>query len=401
MAYLLIQPAVALMHRLRLGGKFMLVGMLFVLAVAGMSLADVLAAAGASRQVLLGASWALVILGLYAFAALYLVTMSTVKEVLQTVQRLAEGDLVARASVDGKDELARVAIRLNEMARENGRLIADVRGAAEEVASAATELALASGRVLQGAATQNELSGATATAMMQIQSNVEQVAANARDTQEIADHSEALVQEGTLMVSQAEAEMVGIRDAVVQLSQLIASLGHRSGEIGGIIGVIREIADQTNLLALNAAIEAARAGEQGRGFSVVADEVRKLAEHTSEATREISQLIGTIRSEIDSAVVRMDEGRSRADRGVQLADQAARSLEGMRAGVHRTKDQVSAIALSTKEQSEASRSAVTNMTRIAGKAQENHAASSEAAAVAGYLEELSSGLRAVALRFQI
>ncbi|WP_018150879.1 methyl-accepting chemotaxis protein [Leeia oryzae] len=401
MTHLLIHPAMALLHRLRLRGKFLLVGTLFVLAMSGMAVASQLTSIGAFRPWLEATSWTLAILGLYAFAALYRVTITTVQEVLQTVQRLAEGDLVARAAVDGKDEMAKVAIRLNEMARENGRLIADVRGAAEEVASAATELALASGRVLNGAATQSELSSATATAMTQIQSNVEQVAANARDTQLIADHSEVLVQEGVTMVSQAEAEMVGIRDAVMQLSQLIASLGLRSGEIGGIVGVIREIADQTNLLALNAAIEAARAGEQGRGFSVVADEVRKLAERTSVATREISQLIGTIRTEIDSAVLRMDEGRLRADRGVLLADQAARSLEGMREGVHRTKDQVSAIAMSTKEQSEASRSAVDNMTLIAGKAQENHTASSEATSVARYLEELSAGLRAVAVRFQI
>lgn len=117
-----------------------------------------------------------------------------------------------------------------------------------------------------------------------------------------------------------------IRSVINSSGRVVQGLGQKSDEIGQIIRVIDEIAEQTNLLALNAAIEAARAGEYGKGFAVVADEVRNLAERSSEATKEIGNLILSIQQEARHAVQAMKEGTSEVEQGVQVVKVAGESF---------------------------------------------------------------------------
>ncbi len=84
-------------------------------------------------------------------------------------------------------------------------------------------------------------------------------------------------------------------DGMTQISRSAEEISQRST-------IISEIAEQTNLLALNAAIEAARAGKQGKSFAVVAEEISKLAERTSEAAKEITNLINDSLTKVSSGV---------------------------------------------------------------------------------------------------
>jgi methyl-accepting chemotaxis protein len=72
------------------------------------------------------------------------------------------------------------------------------------------------------------------------------------------------------------------------------------------------------LLALNAAIEAARAGVHGKGFAVVADEVGKLAQRSSEAAKEITQLI--------------KDSTNKVEKGTRLTDRSQEALRKIAQG---------------------------------------------------------------------
>lgn len=120
--------------------------------------------------------------------------------------------------------------------------------------------------------------------VMQVTASMNEITAAVRNMGQAINNATAQGQES---LKAANMGRVAVENTVAGMRAIAES----SGQISEIISVITEIAEQTNLLALNAAIEAARAGAHGKGFAVVADEVGKLAQRSSEAAKEITQLI--------------------------------------------------------------------------------------------------------------
>jgi methyl-accepting chemotaxis protein len=129
-----------------------------------------------------------------------------------------------------------------------------------------------------------------------------------------------------------------------------------SEQISEIIDVITEIAEQTNLLALNAAVEAARAGAHGKGFAVVADEVGKLAQRSSEAAKEITQLIKDSSSGVAEGVRLSNmsqQALQKIDQGgrvnMQAIDAISKSAQGLNDATKQVKNLIDELNVVARE----------------------------------------------------
>jgi len=278
--------------------------------------------AGTTRAVVIATGMA--VAGLLLGLAWYLGRLLSlrVSQVQATAERVRDGDFTRSVVDDRSDEFSPLLASMAEMQQALVRVVTDVRGNAESVATASAQIAQGNQDLSQRTEQQASALEQTAATMEQLNTTVRSNTDSAKQANQLAQGASAVAEEGGQVVGRVVSTMQGISES--------------SRRIGEIIGVIDGIAFQTNILALNAAVEAARAGEQGRGFAVVAGEVRALAQRSAEAAREIKGLISRSVEQVEQ--------------GTELVDEAGRTMDEIVGSIKRVSDIVAEISAASAEQ---------------------------------------------------
>jgi methyl-accepting chemotaxis protein len=314
--------------------------------------------ASSGRTILITGGVLAILLG--AAAAFVLSRSITVplRTAADSARRIADGDLTQPIDTAGRDEAAQLLQALKGMQDSLVRVVSNVRGNAEGVASASAEISQGNNDLSARTEQQASALEETAASMEELSSTVRQNADNAQQANQLAKSASTVATQGGGVVAQVVDTMKGINDS--------------SRKIADIISVIDGIAFQTNILALNAAVEAARAGEQGRGFAVVAAEVRNLAQRSSQAAKEIKELIT---ASVD-----------RVAQGTTLVDQAGVTMAEVVGAIQRVTDIMGEISAASIEQSSGVAQVGEAVTQMDQATQQNAALVEQSAAAASSLK---------------
>jgi methyl-accepting chemotaxis protein len=277
---------------------------------------------------------------------------------------LSAGDLTVHLDEHVSEAYRQIKDDFNGAAAQLCETIAAIGTAAREVTNASAEISTSTMDLSQRTEQQAASLEKTAASLEQIAATVKKNAENAQLANRSASGTRDVADRGGQVVSDAVKAMAKIEDS--------------SRKISDIIGVIDEIARQTNLLALNAAVEAARAGDAGRGFAVVASEVRSLAQRSSQAAKDINNLITSSNSQVKD--------------GVELVNKAGLALTEIVDSIKNVAGIVAEIASASAEQATGIEHVNVALAQMDEVTQQNSALVEENAATAKTLEHQATAM---------
>jgi methyl-accepting chemotaxis protein-1 (serine sensor receptor) len=312
-------------------------------------------------------------LALYLFIAFARRTADDVAHIAQCMEQAGAGDLRGRLALSGRDELASMKQRMNELLVSLSRTIVTTKASAESVLTGSEEIAAGnldlSRRTEEQAASLEE----TAASMEQLTATVKHNAENAR--------------EAGALSRDASGKATGSGAVITRAVEVMSEIGKRSTEMAAMITTIEAIAFQTNILALNAAVEAARAGDQGKGFAVVAGEVRTLAHRTAAAAKDVKELIGRSSASVAG--------------GTQLFNDAHAAIRSVIESVNNVDAIVNEIAGASVQQGEGIEQINLAIAQLDRATQQNAALVEQAAAASTSLKEQALQMEGVVATFRV
>jgi len=306
-------------------------------------------------------------------ALLHRTVTQPLNEAIRFINNMAAGDLTRTIWSDRTDEVGMLMRGLRQANLNTRAFVHDVRYETDGIQQAIANIAKGNNNLSSRTDSQAGSLERTTAAMSMLTSNVKQTADTAREVAQVSEQTSAVAEQGGQAVSQVIEAMQGIQGS-----------SHRMTEI---TQLIESIAFQTNILALNAAVEAARAGEQGRGFAVVASEVRSLARRSSQAAKEIRDLISSSVEQVGDGTRQVEAAGETITRVVDAVNQVTQLIHG--------------ITTATAEQSDDIASVNQSIGQIDSATQQNASLVEEAAAAADSLQRQAQTLVRAAQVFRV
>ena len=321
------------------------------------------------------------------------------RDVHAAIQTVAAGEIVTQFEIKAPEGSIYQAVQTMNISLAD--LVQHLTQSMLALKSELSDVHSRAGTVSKLTENQHQSTEMIATAITEMASSANNVAASAQETAINTDEADKQSVRTQELINATVYNIEGLAEQLNTASTAVAELDSDVNSIVKVLDVIGDIAEQTNLLALNAAIEAARAGEQGRGFAVVADEVRNLAGRTQGSTKEIQQMISNLQKGSRNAISTMGICAETSKSTVSESKSASNALQLIVTALESISSMSHQIASASEEQKHVSEDITQRVNMIEESGQQLAIVVAESKESTHTLTELADDLETWLNKFQV
>ncbi|WP_198648293.1 methyl-accepting chemotaxis protein [Cyanothece sp. BG0011] len=325
---------------------------------------------------------------------------NAIMKLVDEIEGAAEGDLTVRASLDSL-ELSTVADLFNLIIENLKDIATEVKQSTNKVTDSLETNENSIRQLAEQSIQDVEEIQKTLTSLQQMSQSIEAVTNNAAHAAQSSEEAYQEVQKGSTAMDTTVTSILTLKNTVNDTAQKMKHLGESSQRISQVVAIIEEIALKTNLLAINASVEARRAGEQGQGFTVVAEQVGALAEQSSNATKEIGQIIAAIQRETQEVATQMETGTTQVVDASRLVETTQAYLTKASQKSQEINQLMQSISQATVSQSETSQIVTSLMQKVSQSSQEKASSSNQIAEAIHQTTEVAKDLESKVDQFRV
>lgn len=329
--------------------------------------------------------------------------VTPIKSLSYRAKQIAEGNLaVERMDIQRKDEIGGLNESFNQMTDQLISLIKEISNVSSRVETFSIHLNDENKKMMESAnqvsVSTDEMANGSQAISEDLQHGVSLIEKMDQHGRKNSERSQTVIrstEDAIEAVESGKHTLTETKKAIEKNTHATRQIEESAGEftqyasgISAMAKTVSDIADQTNLLSLNAAIEAARAGEAGKGFAVVADEIRKLADESSNATRQIFDMVSHIERGIQSISQTVHEGVKLSFQQQDAMDKTSHSFEDIETKAQHIKQEMAVLNDQIMQSTELGGQVLHSIENISAVVEETAAGSEEISASAN--EQLQS-----------
>ncbi|AOC57217.1 methyl-accepting chemotaxis protein [Bacillus pumilus] len=349
------------------------------------------------------AALTLIVIAVFLNIGLTRSIVTPIKLLSYRAKQIAEGNLaVERMDIQRKDEIGGLNESFNQMTDQLISLIKEISNVSSQVETFSIQLDDENKKLMESAnqvsVSTDEMANGSQAISEDLQHGVSLIEKMDQHGRKNSERSQTVIQStedaieavesGKHTLTETKTAIEKNTHATRQIEQSAGEFTQYASGISAMAKTVSDIADQTNLLSLNAAIEAARAGEAGKGFAVVADEIRKLADESSNATRQIFDMVSHIERGIQSISQTVKEGVKLSLQQQDAMDKTSHSFEDIETKAQHIKQEMAVLNDQIVQSTELGGQVLNSIENISAVVEETAAGSEEISASAN--EQLQS-----------